>query len=157
MATTNYNAENKRLIRKRIIGNLTLIVAYLILLFLAGVEYKQRYEWSLVWWYLTAISFCVTVGIMAVCLMLSSDRFEFLFGYYEERRSRYFQLCVLLRAAFSVTVLLSIYTLLVVTFELKYLGGAVTALTTLVLFFWFKAYFRKACGLDPGPFDFLKI
>lgn len=141
------NAERKET-KKAMIKNLTWIGVYLAFLFLAGVELKQRHDWFHTWWYLFISSLGGTFVIFAICRLL---RGEYCYEY------KYIQLCVLFRAAFSITILLFVYSFLVVSLGLKILGTAFTVLIFIMLFLRFLNYFKNAYGLIKGEFDFLRL
>lgn len=137
MAMTISSANEKK---KEIVKNLAWVGIYLTFLLLAGVEFKQRYDWPHTWWYSFALSLVETLAILFVCQLLR--RYSRL-SYFEEYK-KYLKLCVLSRVASSVSVVLLVYSTLVVTLELKILGTAFTALLLIMLFLKFINYLKGA-------------
>lgn len=150
ITSNSSNAETKAT-KKAMIKNLAWIGVYLAFLFLAGVEFKQRYDWFHTWWYLFISSDCGTFVIFIICRGLR----KYYGDYSEEKHNQYIKLYVLSRAAFSASIALLVYSALVITFELKILGTAFTIATLIVLSLKFVSYLKLAYGLKDGLFDFL--
>lgn len=144
MATTKWSSsanEERKEMRKAVVKNLVWIGIYLTFLFLAGVDFKQRYDWPHTWWYLFVSSLGGTLAILIVCQRL---RKRGGFYYYGEEYKQYIKCCVLLRAASLVSVALLVYSALVVTLGLKILGTAFTVLLLIILFLRFFNYLKRA-------------